>query len=48
MILAHLSEKNNTPDVAYKTVRAVLEDSPRTRKIQLFVARQQEMVSNVR
>ena len=48
VILAHLSEKNNTPDVAYKTVRAVLEDSPRTRKIQLFVARQQEMVSNVR
>ena len=48
MILAHLSEKNNTPDVAYRTVREVLEDCPRTREIQLYVAQQQEMVSNVR
>ena len=48
VFLAHLSEKNNTPDIAYQTVRDVLRECPRTREIQLYVAQQQEMVSNVR
>ena len=48
VFLAHLSEKNNTPEVAYETVHDQLAQNPRTKGIQLFVASQNTMVSNVR
>lgn len=48
VFLAHLSEKNNTPEVAYETVRDQLDQGSRTKGIQLFVASQHALVSNVR
>lgn len=47
VFLVHLSEKNNTPDRAYQTVKDALEGASRIRKIQLYVASQQTLVSNV-
>ena len=48
VFLAHLSEKNNTPHIAYETVENQLKQMPQPHQIQLFVASQQELVSNVR
>lgn len=47
VFLAHLSEKNNTPHIAYETVENQLKQMPQPHQIQLFVASQQELVSNV-
>ncbi|WP_432642879.1 MBL fold metallo-hydrolase [Acidaminococcus sp.] len=47
VFLAHLSEKNNTPERACQTVEDALEGASVTRKIKLYVARQQTLVSNV-
>lgn len=46
VFLAHLSEMNNSPRLAYDTVKSVLEDNPRTRDVTLYVASQKEAVSN--
>lgn len=48
VFLAHLSEKNNTPEVALETVSEQLEQEARTKGIRLLVARQKEIVSNIR
>ncbi len=46
VFLAHLSEMNNSPRLAYDTVKSVLEYNPRTRDVTLYVASQKEAVSN--
>ncbi len=47
VFLAHLSEKNNTPQVARDAVAAALASGQRTGNITLRVAKQRGLVSNV-
>lgn len=47
VFLAHLSEKNNTPEAARSAVEAALAGGQRTGNITLRVAKQHGMVSNV-
>ena len=46
VFLAHLSHENNTPSLAYDTVRNVLDTSGRLAAIRLFVASQERRVTN--
>ena len=46
VFLAHLSHENNTPSLAYKTVRDVLETTGRLSTVRLFVTSQVRRVTN--
>ena len=46
VMLAHLSEQNNTVEVAYNTVHNILEQQKETIKLALYVARQNMLVTN--
>lgn len=48
VFLAHLSEKNNTPEVAFDTVSGQLEQDSRFKGIRLLVTSPKNIVSNVR
>ena len=45
MILAHLSEQNNTPELALDTVRNILDSKKRLAETTLFVAAQSHVVA---
>lgn len=44
--LAHLSEENNTPDIARKTVEDILSDKGMLKSADIYVAGQEGLVSN--
>lgn len=46
VILAHLSQENNTPELALKTVRGILDAGETGGDTQIYVASQDEIVKN--
>ena len=46
VILAHLSEENNRPQLALDTVKNILDTNKRLQETELFVASQKEMVAD--
>ena len=46
VILAHLSQQNNTPKLAYETVKHILEQKGRLQETELIVAAQDHPVAN--
>ena len=46
VVLAHLSEKNNLPQLAQDTVENILADKKRLEETQLFVADQHKLVAD--
>ena len=46
VFLAHLSQENNTPDLALSTVRGMVQQQRPNTKIQFYVTSQEEVVKN--
>lgn len=46
VFLAHLSQENNCPQIARKTVQDVLQQKGALQKAEIYIARQDELVSN--
>jgi hypothetical protein len=46
VFLAHLSQENNTPDLALSTVRGIVQRHRPKEKIQFYVTSQEEVVKN--
>ena len=46
VVLAHLSEHNNLPSLAYNTVQNILDSKKRLQETELFVASQNEVVAD--
>jgi phosphoribosyl 1,2-cyclic phosphodiesterase len=46
VFLAHLSQQNNTRAIALKTVQEILTNAKENQNIKIYVASQQQLVSN--
>ncbi len=46
VILAHLSEQNNTAAIAFNTVHSILANANEDKNIKIYVANQRQLVSN--